>query len=151
MPMDRSRYPAEWDAISAAIRRRGGDRCEWCGKPNRALVYTLPGGWWCSVEGDGNWRTNTGEVSGFVYGQENDRAPIRVVRVILTTAHLGEPKADGSPGDKHDKMDCRPSNLASLCQACHLGLDRGDHVLARAENRRKRQIERGQMPLPEWG
>lgn len=40
MPMKRHLYPAEWEAISAAIRERAGNRCEWpdCGVENGALV-----------------------------------------------------------------------------------------------------------------
>jgi len=35
MPMDRSRYPGEWDAISRRIRTgRAGNACEWCGAAN---------------------------------------------------------------------------------------------------------------------
>ncbi len=40
MPMKRARYPADWEAISASIRARAGDRCEWpeCGLQNGATV-----------------------------------------------------------------------------------------------------------------
>ncbi len=38
----------------------------------------------------------------------------------MSVHHLGAPKADGSPGDMHDKMDCRPCNLLALCSRCHL-------------------------------
>lgn len=38
MPMDLTRYPADWKAISLRIREREGWRCKWCaaenGKPN---------------------------------------------------------------------------------------------------------------------
>ena len=29
--MDRSRYPADWEAVSLRIRERARGRCEWCG------------------------------------------------------------------------------------------------------------------------
>lgn len=35
MPMNRALYPKDWQAISAAIRDRAGQRCEW---PGCALV-----------------------------------------------------------------------------------------------------------------
>jgi hypothetical protein len=35
-PENRSRYPADWPQISAAIRDRAGDRCEACGVENGA-------------------------------------------------------------------------------------------------------------------
>lgn len=66
--------------------------------------------------------------------------PITGSKVILTVAHLGVAHPDGSPGDKHDKMDCRPENLAALCNKCHLDYDRDDHVAnARKTRLRKRE------------
>jgi len=56
--------------------------------------------------------------------------PVTGSYVILTVAHLGVEKPDGSPGDKEDKMDCRPENLAALCQRCHLNYDRPENVAA---------------------
>jgi hypothetical protein len=35
MPHDKSRYPADWPAISRRIRfDRAGNKCEWCGARN---------------------------------------------------------------------------------------------------------------------
>ena len=79
-------------------------------------------------------------------GAENGKPnPATGSIVVLTTAHLGTVHADGTPGNKHDKMDVRPENLAALCQRCHLNFDRDEHVLNAARTRRKRQIEAGQM------
>lgn len=33
-PENRSRYPANWKEISAAIRSRANNACEWCGAEN---------------------------------------------------------------------------------------------------------------------
>lgn len=63
-------------------------------------------------------------------------------RVVLTVAHLGVPYPDGRPGDKHDKSDCRPENLAALCQRCHLNFDRADHLVRAAATRERRRRER---------
>ena len=52
-------------------------------------------------------------------------------KVVLTVAHLGE--------TKHNKHDV--SNLAALCQSCHLAEDRTDHNKAAAETRRHRKID----------
>jgi hypothetical protein len=40
MPMRRDHYPDDWEAISASIKERAGDRCEWpdCGIANHTLV-----------------------------------------------------------------------------------------------------------------
>jgi len=34
MPMDRSKYPADWDAIARKVKERAGWRCERCGTPH---------------------------------------------------------------------------------------------------------------------
>ena len=73
--------------------------------------------------------------------------PITGSKVVLTVAHLGTAHADGTPGDKHDKHDVRPENLAALCQRCHLNYDRTDHVRKAAETRRRRKREAGQLEL----
>ena len=67
--------------------------------------------------------------------------------VVLTVAHLGTAHVDGTPGDKHDKLDCRNENLAALCQACHLRFDSDEHMANAAATRRQRKIAAGQMEL----
>lgn len=82
-------------------------------------------------------------------GAENGQPhPITGSKVVITVAHLGTPHADGTPGDKHDKMDVRPENLVALCQRCHLNFDRDEHALNAAKTRRRRKIEAGQLVLP---
>jgi hypothetical protein len=79
-----------------------------------------------------------------------------MTRIVLTVAHLGLPKPEDLAagrcwGDKHDKLDVREGNLAALCQKCHLGYDRDDHISHQRENRlaRKRAetLATGQRPL----
>lgn len=112
MPMQRSRYPPDWEQISKRIRsERAGWRCEWCGAIH------------------GEHHPNTGSI------------------VILTVAHLGTPHPDGTPGDKHDKMDVRDENLAALCQRCHLNYDRDEHMANAAATRRRRRESAGQLTL----
>lgn len=38
MPIDKSRYPSSWPKVSRTIRRIAGNRCEWCGIANGALL-----------------------------------------------------------------------------------------------------------------
>lgn len=67
--------------------------------------------------------------------------------VVLTVAHLGIDKPDGTPGDKTDLADCREENLAALCQRCHLNYDRPEHWQTRWRKRRAARIERGERML----
>ena len=69
--------------------------------------------------------------------------PITSSRVVLTTAHLGEPFATGS--DKHDKHDIRAENLAALCQRCHLNHDRDEHAANARATRERKRAEREPM------
>lgn len=78
----------------------------------------------------------------------------RAGKVVLTVAHLGAPRPDGTgwiAGDKHDKRDVRRENLKSLCQACHLALDLEDHIAHAKETRQRKRHEEalraGQMSM----
>lgn len=138
MPMQRERYPDNWEQISEYIRfERAGNKCEWCGIPNGVDIMRNP--------------DNPAE---YLYLNEHeehctpDGSPVRLselpfiadkyTRVVLTVAHLGAPHDNGRPGDKHDKMDIRPENLAALCQRCHLIYDLPDHIA----NRKRTMAER---------
>jgi 5-methylcytosine-specific restriction endonuclease McrA len=152
MPMDRSRYPADWEAISRAVRERAGQKCECCGVANGALiirssvdasryvvfdeqefVYTWPDGTWIRMS----------ELPEEFYGKET--------RVVLTVHHAGIDKPDGTPGDPHDKQDCRPENLQALCQRCHLLADLPHHIasarVTRLRKQEERRAERGEVRL----
>lgn len=60
-------------------------------------------------------------------------------KVVLTVHHCGIDKPDGTPGDRHDKMDNRDENLAALCQRCHWNADLDIHIKkAQAALREKR-------------
>lgn len=120
MPFDRNRYPNDWDVVSEYIRFfRANGKCE--GSP----PYPH-----CQAE----------------HGLPH---PVTGSTVVLTTAHIGAPWPDGTPGDKHDKMDCRPDNLKAMCQRCHLTFDVDEHVKNAAETRRKRAQAAGQLTLIE--
>ena len=134
MPVDWSRYPTNWKDVRERILDRADHCCERCGAPDRRVIVrddpTDPAA----------WRTaEMGEL------RDDDGTPPTLV--ILTIAHLGVPHLDGRPGDKHDTMDVRESNLARLCQRCHLLEDMDDHVRAAAETRRQRQRTAGQREL----
>lgn len=144
MPVDWSRYPPNWKAISLAIRERAQNRCEWCGLPNGALGYRdRAGRFWTDAELDQAEHLPERDQLTVEGG-----GTLRRVRIILTVAHLGTPHLDGTPASKHDKLDVRPENLAALCQRCHLNYDRDEHMANAAATRRRRKVEAGQGVLP---
>lgn len=162
MPCDYVHYPRDWKEISLARREAAGWRCEWCFAPNGQQVVRVPGGFWAVVSADEEdstqevvWRDRRGQwlhirdVAAALgvgldccWGPECVTVPdcrVWLSRVVLSVAHLGTPHPDGRPGDKHDKHDVRPENLAALCQSCHLVYDRADHIAHARENRRARR------------
>lgn len=73
--------------------------------------------------------------------------PFDTHKRTMSVHHLGVRKPDGSPGDMHDKMDCRTENLLALCAACHLKRDLPGHILNAARTRRAKRVAAGQMEL----
>ena len=106
MPFNRKLYPKNWPDISAAIRRRAGNICEFCGVENGAK----------------GWRDRFGE---FHQLRELATASVRdlrlmtgkrIIAIVLTVAHLD-----------HNPANCDPDNLKALCQMCHLRYDLKHH------------------------
>ena len=56
--------------------------------------------------------------------------------VVLTVAHLD-----------HTPSNCAESNLAALCQRCHLRYDALHHARSAARTRRVRQMAAGQLEM----
>lgn len=141
MPMQRERYPANWEEISRRIRfERAGGKCEQCAAPHGGLIVRHSGNpalfvEYREAEDRYYWPDGTrveARLSEFPEGYDSPK----FVKVILTVHHIGIDKADGTAGDPHDKMDCRDENLIALCQRCHLKADGKLH----ADNARQTRI-----------
>lgn len=147
MPCDYKDYPADWKEISRRIREeRAGNCCETCGIENYRIVRTNKAT--CQRQIDQTFALQKD------YGNAKSCADMlndccddgkgKWYPVVLTVAHIGATKPDGSRGDKHDKHDVRDENLKAECQRCHLKRDLNDHV----ENRRNgRNWRRNQQAL----
>lgn len=145
MPMDKKRYPVNWDEISKAVREKAGQKCQQCGAPNGVLVYRPP-------EKPETWILVPERVSSQdvvrIWGGRPITEVNRTVRIVLTVHHIGIPKEDGTPGDRHDKMDCREDNLIALCQRCHWKADWDIHYAKAVRAKRERMVAAGQLELP---
>lgn len=132
-----SHYPDNWKEISLSIRRdRAENKCEWCGLPNGVEGARDMAGKFHSRQSLGWMRPDDWDLL-FGAGEQP-----HYITIVLTVAHLGVPRPDGTPGSKHDKADCRPENLAALCQRCHLNFDRPDHLARAATTRERKQRQR---------
>lgn len=125
MPMERDRYPADWDAIALRVKEAASWRCQDCDRPCRKpgeslseFIERIQG----TSHPDLDWINQTA-VSTICE---------HPTRFVLTTAHLNQDPADNSP-----------SNLKALCAPCHL---RHDAPFREANAYAKRE-RRGQMSL----
>ncbi|HRQ63924.1 MAG TPA: hypothetical protein PKZ76_03520 [Xanthomonadaceae bacterium] len=132
-PENRHLYPADWPAIRKRILERAGNRCERCLVPNHTMiwrgvfgcdnVYELVDQPGILFDADSGWMI----AQGFGYSIANDPG-VRMVRVVLTIAHVHDP----NPANVED------DNLAAWCQRCH---NRHD-MLMRIQNARTRRRAR---------
>jgi len=66
--------------------------------------------------------------------KQGEPHPVTLSRVVLTVAHVHDP----------DPGNVTPSNLAALCQRCHLAHDRPQHIAQRAAGR-KAKMQTGEL------
>lgn len=126
------RYPVDWPAISLAIRERAGNECECtgqCGDAHEGHRCGAPNGRKIDREKHRRERWQLHACDGVCVGEG-----CTATKVILTVAHLD-----------HDEQHNDASNLAALCQRCHLKLDSADNT---ARRRERTNAARGQLPLP---
>lgn len=140
MPIIRSKYPPEWEAISRDAKVAAGWRCEECGALHGALIFR--------EKRTARWTDD------FAVAYEEYRVRgFYESEVQVQVAHLGIPKPDGTPGDKTDTMDCRPENLRVLCRRCHLAFDLPENIPSRRRTRFRRRRQHAEMhgQLKLWG
>lgn len=147
-PMQRDRYPDDWEAISKRIRfERANNRCEQCGVENGALIIrsTVDGARYLVLdEQEHSYRWPNG--TPIRLSEIPSEFPIcrKETRVVLTVGHLD-----------HDTTNNDDGNLRSWCQRCHLRYDQALHTeharITRLQKRDKTIAEQGQMSLFEGG
>lgn len=129
-PENLNRYPADWPHIRGRILRRAGNRCEQCGVANGHLGGRLPDGTFCPAVPEERmlrlvW-PKPGTSSACVRPSGKDWVRLRIIRIVLTIAHLN-----------HVVEDCTDENLKALCQRCHLAHDALHHAQTRYWTRRQ--------------
>ncbi len=114
-------YPKNWKSIVEQVRERSGDRCEWpgCNLENHGWIVRNPDGSAVPLICE-PFDKDLYEVEGG-----------RVVKVILTTAHLD-----------HDPTNCDLSNLKHWCQMHHLRYDAKHHAETARKTREAEYLRR---------
>ncbi len=112
MPIDYKKYPVNWkDTIRPAILKREQYKCKFCHINHRAVGYRDDKGTF--IECDSHmewWACKVGK---------------KVFVIYLTIAHLDQ-----------DRTNNDYSNLAALCQKCHLNHDRPTNQVKRSSKPR---------------
>lgn len=125
-PENRDRYPKDWPAISNAVKVAAGWKCEDCGVQHGERGGRDQAGRWHKAEPTGtNGLRLTWPLEGDYGWCDGHDRQLRIVRIVLTTAHLN-----------HEPEDCRPENLKAWCQRCHNRYDakhRAAGIKARAK------------------
>lgn len=126
-PENRDRYPKDWPQISARIRARAGNSCEACGVRNGEYGGRAPDGTWHKSlpRGEKLLRLDWPHPGEFAWCKGYDAAPLRIVRIVLTVAHLD-----------HQPENCADDNLRAWCQRCHNRYDAAERRRGRAERAR---------------
>lgn len=106
-PENRDRYPPDWPEISLRIRKRAGNKCEWCSAPNGELVDRSSDGESYMMMDGRVFSASDGEALGMARGSEWPSCG-RITKIVLTVAHLD-----------HTPENCADENLKALCQRCH--------------------------------
>lgn len=132
MPMDRSLYPENWEAIAFEVKQNAGWDCEQCHRPCRRpgesvdeLIARID----CIHPKWDLWQQEETAEFGLI------EVP-KVGRFVLTVAHLN-----------HEPSDCRPENLKALCSVCHLQYDNRQQ----STKRRLKRERLGQLTIPLGG
>lgn len=121
MQIRKQDYPSDCKIISLQVRAEAGNRCEWCAAPHMAVIKRQDDGTFTVVK----WVRETNE--DIVEFARLSWARLRshgLTRIILTVAHL----------DRNSQNNDR-SNLAALCQRCHLRHDILQHIANRRYGR----------------
>lgn len=130
-PENRTRYPADWPAISLDAKVRARWRCQHPGCTARQYAVgswelrnepgeLLPTWRWLPIGGNipcdmaGGGELSFAEAR--AVADANNGYGTKYVVIVLTVAHLN-----------HQPEDCRPENLAAMCQRHHLAYDHQHH------------------------
>ena len=132
-PENRARYPKTWPAISVEAKERAGWRCQHAGC--LARQYSI--GIWHRPAGDAHeWAeqyeppatyAEARAVAAEAWWEVQHVGGDKLTIIVLTVAHLN-----------HEPEDCRPENLAAMCQRHHLAYDAKHHAETAYATRRAR-------------
>lgn len=132
MPMDRSLYPPNWDAIALSKKQAVNWTCENCGRPCRRSGQG-------EAEAEFEMRLEAEhplwypDLFAEVADEELGFVEVKkLTRFVLTVAHKNQ-----------NPSDCSDENLKAWCAPCHLDYDRPHRVA----NRYRKRERGGQLTL----
>lgn len=134
MPMDRSRYPKNWNAIALQVKTEANWHCQDCDRPCRRPQEAPHDFEERVAEQSPDWGAEMYEET---HDDEHGIVWVPLLgRFVLTVAHLDQDPANNDP-----------KNLRALCSVCHLRYDAIPHARSRRRNRRAKLEADGQLSL----
>lgn len=136
-PEMRDRYPSDWKLRSRFVREvRAKNCCEWCGVRHGALGgRDRAGNWYPALPlGEKLYGLEWPRPGGRSWCDGYTVEPLRIIRIVLTAAHVHDDRPDASS----------LLNLAALCQRCH---NRHDAKMRAAGIRERRRLASGQVEM----
>lgn len=112
-PENKARYPKNWPEIRLAILQRAQHRCE---HPGCTAIHRQLGYWRDSLWVPLPRALRDAGVEGPTTVECDDGSTLKVIRIVLTIAHLD-----------HTPENCGPENLRAWCQRHHLAYDAEHH------------------------
>ncbi len=138
-PENAARYPSNWPAISKAAKERAGWKCQHPGCVARQYSVGI---WWRDAHGVHRWAeqyepgatySESRQIAADAFWEVQHVGGEPCIVIVLTVAHLN-----------HEPEDCRPENLAAMCQRHHLSYDLAHH---RANAQATRRATAGTLAL----
>lgn len=121
-PENKARYPKDWPAQSVAAKERARWKCQHLGCSARQYsigIWHRPDGgphqWAEQYEAPATY-AEARTVAAEAWREVQHVGGNKLTIIVLTVAHLN-----------HEPEDCRPENLAAMCQRHHLAYDAEHH------------------------
>lgn len=138
-PENAARYPKDWPQISRDAKERAGWKCQHPGCTARQYsigIWHRPDGGahqWAEQYEPGATYAEARQTAAEAWWEVQHLGGDKLVVIVLTVAHLN-----------HQPEDCRPENLAAMCQRHHLAYDHDHH---RANAQATRRAKAGTLEL----
>lgn len=129
MPINYSKYPPNWKtAIRPRILKRAENCCEKCGVSNYSEGVRTKEGKFVPLD---EYHIECQMMSLVNFELKYDRKPNKIIKIVLTIAHLDHDETNWSVTDER---------LMAMCQRCHLRYDAPEKARRKREKNQQQKL-----------